>query len=333
MNSDKPTYHITRRRFCVRTVQTAAAVCTGVSTAAGSDKTAAGSDKTAAGPAAQTPGFIDVHTHFGQAWNTRGALTAEMLLRWMDAHGIARAVVLPLVSPEAWFYPITTEYVLRQTKPFRDRLIPFCAIDPRSGHLDHKGKIDLLKRYVDAGARGFGEHKVGIPVDDPRNIALYRAVAEMKLPLIFHLDNIRNTDRPGLPGLEKVLKAVPEGVFIGHGPGWWASISGQVTQAELGGYPRGQVAPGGAIDRLMEKYPNIHGELSAGSGANSIQRDLAFGREFLIRRQDRILFGTDYLAKGQGVPQFDLFNKTLKLPEKVQANIFRDNARRLLRIE
>jgi hypothetical protein len=48
-----------------------------------------------------------------------------MLLQWMDQHGVEQAVILPLISPEAWFYPITTEWVLKETKPFRDRLIPF----------------------------------------------------------------------------------------------------------------------------------------------------------------------------------------------------------------
>ena len=80
----------------------------------------------------------------------------------------------------------------------------------------------------------------------------------------------------------------------------------------------------------MEKYPNIYGELSAGSGANSISRDLEFGREFLIRRQDRILFGTDFLAPGQPVPQFELFEKKLDLPKEVRQKVFRSNAQRLL---
>ena len=55
-------------------------------------------------------------------------------------------------------------------------------------------------------------------------------------------------DAPGLPGLEKALKEFPDTQFIGHGPGWWASISGDVTQADLARYPDGTVTPGGAID-------------------------------------------------------------------------------------
>jgi uncharacterized protein len=278
--------------------------------------------------------YVDMHTHLGQTWNTTVSLTAEELLRWMDAHRIAQAVVLPLVSPESSSYLITSDFVLEQTKPYRDRLIPFCCIDPRTSYSGGlKGLVGMLSKYVEAGAKGFGEHKNGLAFDDPKNMTLYAACAELKLPLLFHIDNQRNLDKPGLPRLENALKTHPGCTFIGHGPGWWASISGDATQADLGGYPKGPVAPGGAIDTLMEKYPNIYGDLSAGSGASAISRDLAFGREFLIRRQDRICFGTDFLAPKQGVPQFDLFEQTLTdLPANAKAKVFRDNARRLLQL-
>ncbi|MBI2827132.1 MAG: amidohydrolase family protein [Planctomycetia bacterium] len=274
--------------------------------------------------------YVDVHTHLGTVWNSGRELTAEELLRWMDAANIAQAVVLPLVSPESSSYPISTNFVLAETKPHRDRLIPFCSVDPRTSYSGgHAGLVAMLRRYVDAGARGFGEHKPGVPIDDPRNMALYAACAELKLPVLFHLDDIRNTDAPGLPGLEKALKEFPAVTFIGHGPGWWASISAGVTANDLGGYPRGEVAPGGAIDRLIAKYPNLYGDLSAGSGAGAIGRDLKFGREFLIRRQDRLMFGTDFLAPGQEVPQLELFAQ-IDLPDTAAAKIFRDNARRML---
>lgn len=274
--------------------------------------------------------YVDVHTHLGQTWNNRPPLTAEALLRWMDANEIAQAVVLPLVSPESSSYPLTSDFVLAETAPHRDRLIPFCSIDPRTSYQGGlNGLVKMLKRYVDAGAMGFGEHKPGVAVDDPRNLAIYQACGEAGLPLLFHLDNQRNTDKPGLPGLEKAIQSAPETIFIGHGPGWWASISGQLGQRDLGGYPKGPVAPGGAIDRLMDKYPNIYGDLSAGSGANAITRDADFGREFLIRRADRLMFGTDFLAPGQNVSQLELYG-SIDLPEDVQSKIFRDNARRVL---
>ncbi len=273
--------------------------------------------------------YVDMHTHLGQTWNSLPPLTAEGLLRWMDAGDVAQAVVLPLINPEASSYPLTTDFVLEQTRKFRDRLLPFCSVDPRTSYRGgHKGLVGMLLKYKEAGALGFGEHKPGIPIDDPRNLAIYKACAEAKLPLLFHLDNQRNTDKPGLPGLEKALQAAPGCTFIGHGPGWWASISGAATQKELGGYPKGPCTPG-AIDRLMEKYPNLYGDLSAGSGNNAITRDAKFGREFLIRRADRLMFGTDFLYPGQNVPQLATY-KEIDLPKDVQAKVFRNNARKLL---
>lgn len=276
--------------------------------------------------------FVDVHTHIGRVWALNKELTVDGLLSWMDEHEVAQAVVLPLVSPESSSYPIASEYVLTHTAGHRDRLIPFCSIDPRTSYGGKQGIKAMLARYLDAGVKGFGEHKPGIAINHPLNMALYEAISEAKLPILFHVDNERNMDAPGLPGLEAVLKAFPRTVFIGHAPGWWASISGDATQADLGGYPKTKVIAGGAIDRLMEAYPNLYGDLSAGSGANALSRDLDFARQFLVRRSDRILFGTDYLQPGQPVPQFELFNKTLDLPEAVRSSIYRDNARRILKI-
>jgi hypothetical protein len=276
--------------------------------------------------------YVDVHTHLGQTWNSTQPLSAAELLRWMDANQIAQAVVLPLVSPESSSYPLTTDFVLGETRPHRDRLIPFCSVDPRTSYSGGlAGLVGMLKKYVDLGAKGFGEHKPGVRFDDPRNMTIYAACGQLTLPVLFHLDEQRNMDAPGLPGLENALKQNPGTQFIGHGPGWWASISGDIKQADLARYPEGPVAPGGAIDALMGKYPNLHGDLSAGSGARAISRDVAFGREFLIRRADRLMFGTDYLAPAQDVPQLTLF-RTLQLPADVEARIFRDNARKLLGI-
>ena len=273
--------------------------------------------------------YFDIHTHIGQEWGAKQKLTAKALLEWMDLHEIAQAVVLPLVNPESWDHPISTDYVLRETKPHRDRLIPFCAIDPRVVMLGAQAKRDQMKKYQDAGCKGFGEHKPGVEMADPRNIELFQACADVGFPMLFHLDNIRNTDKPGLPGLETVLKAVPNGIFIGHATGWWASISGGLQDGDLKGYPEGKVAPGGAVGRLFDTYPNLYGDLSAGSGSNALSRDPEHGRAFCIQYADRLLFGTDYLAPGQDVRQFEIFDD-FKLPAEVEAKIFRDNARTLL---
>jgi predicted TIM-barrel fold metal-dependent hydrolase len=285
--------------------------------------------------AAQQPAvpFVDVHTHIGTYTNNNKELTVADLLRWMDERGIERAFVLPLVSPDATTYLQTPDFVLRETKPHRDRLIPFCAIDPRAHIVGAvAGFKQVVQRWVDEGAKGFGEHKVGLDFDDPLMFRVYEALEAVGIPLLFHMDNIRGKDQPGLPRLEAALKAFPKLNFIGHGPGFWASISGDVTVQQFGGYPKTKVAPGGALDRLMEQYSNLYADLSAGSGAGAISRDLEFGREFLIRRKSRVMFGTDYLQPGQEVPQFELFATQLKLPPEVHRQIARENALRLVGI-
>jgi predicted TIM-barrel fold metal-dependent hydrolase len=309
---------IHRRSFLRGSLALAASAAVGRTTSASA--TAAG------GP------YIDVHTHLGRTWNGDEPLTAEGLVRWMDSHNVARAVVLPLVSPESSSYLNLTEQALAGAKQFPDRLIPFCCIDPRTSYRSgHAGLVAMLKEYVDQGARGLGEHKTGLPVDHPLSMKLYEACDDLNLPVLFHCDNLRNTDEAGLPGLDRVLSQFPNVNFFGHGPGFWASISGDLKSGELGKYPRGKVAPGGALDRLFDAHENLWGDLSAGSGANAISRDLDFGRRFLIRRADRLMFGTDYLKPGQNVPQFDLFSH-LDLPADARAKIERENAARLLKI-
>jgi uncharacterized protein len=277
------------------------------------------------------PPFIDVHTHIGTTWNGNKELTADDLLKWMDEHGIERSILLPLVSPESSSFLLLTEPALQAAKDHPDRFTAFCSIDPRTSVRGGvKGFKEIVQSYVERGAKGFGEHKVGLPFDDPLMMQIYEVCEDVGIPLLFHMDSQRGIDEPGLPRLEHALSTFSELDFIGHGPGWWASISGDIkTKKDLGTYPKGKVAPGGAIDRLMGKYPNIYGDMSAGSGNNAFARDPDFGREFLIRRQDRLMFGTDYLQPGQGVPQFETM-VDMKLPYDVEVKIRRKNAERVI---
>jgi len=266
-------------------------------------------------------------------WNGYSPLNDRDLLRWMDERNVAKAVVLPLVSPESSSYLNLTEDAIAAAKRHPDRLIPFCCIDPRTSHSGGRaGLRAMLREYVDQGAQGFGEHKAGLPIDHPKMQALYEVCDDLKLPVLFHTDQERGMDSPGLPHLENVLKSFPNVAFIGHGPGFWASISGDATAGDLGGYPTGAVKPGGALDRLFDAYRNLWGDLSAGSGAGALARDRDFGRRFLIRRADRLLFGTDYLKPGQNVPQFELLAR-FDLPPAVRAQIERANAMRLLNLK
>jgi hypothetical protein len=285
--------------------------------------------------------YVDIHTHVGTFYWGR-ELKADQLVRMMDEHSIEKACVLPLVSPESTPYLQTNEGALAAAHAHPDRLIAFCAVDPRVsttnprryGHVaGTKGILEIVKRYQEAGARGFGEHKVGLPFDHPQMMMVYEACNELGLPILFHLDDLRGIDTPGLPRLETVLKAFPQLPMIGHAAGFWASISGDATFEDFGRYPEVHraIVPGGALDRLMEKYPNLYGDLSEPGGEKAVARDRKFSREFIIRNAKQLLFGTDFLMDGQEVPQFALLD-SLDLPEDVCRQIYRDNARRLLRL-
>ena len=95
-----------------------------------------------------------------------------------------------------------------------------------------------------------------------------------------------------MESLERALRAVPGLTLIGHGPGWWANISGDgkhLTEHN----PSGPVVPGGAVVRLMREWPNLHADLSGRSGSNALSRDPAFGRDFAVEFADRLLFARD----------------------------------------
>jgi len=274
--------------------------------------------------------YVDVHTHIGRRGGSGRTLTTDALLKWMDEHHVAKAMVLPLVSPESSAYLTLSDEVLDEAKRHPDRLVPFCCIDPRTSYEGgRRGLRAMIKEYVDKGAKGFGEHKAGLQIDDPRMMALYEVCDELRLPVLFHMDAQRGLDVPGLPGLERVLKALPKVNFIGHGPGFWASISGDVTAQQLGEYPRGPVQPGGALDRLLDTCPNLWADISAGSGAGALARDRPFSQKFLIRRADRLLFGSDVLSLGQTIRQFEVL-ASFELPPEVRAKIERLNALKLL---
>ncbi|MBT5712304.1 amidohydrolase family protein, partial [Candidatus Poribacteria bacterium] len=257
-------------------------------------------------------------------------MTPKIMLDWMDAHEIDMAVPLPLESPESASYYIPTGDMLALCAEHPDRFIAFCVVDPRMSVARGRESFrSIIGSYVDQGAVGFGEVKVGIPMADPRLQAIYEACDDLRLPLVFHIDNVRCTDTPTLDGLEAMLRAYPNVKFIGHAPGFWSAISADVTKEDMGGYPNRPVVPGGRLDALFSAYDNLYADLSAGSTNTALTRDWEFGQGFLERNHQRLMFATDYLHPAQEVPQFDMF-AAADLSADARAAIGSGNARRLL---
>lgn len=249
--------------------------------------------------------LIDIHVHTCRQRHPKIARrngtqypTPERLIEMMDAHGIDRALVMCGVSPDCRYTVVSPEEVLAICAEHPDRLIPTCNLDPR--WLDSAPTSDfrhLLEAYRDMGCRSVGEYTANLPFDHPLNLNLFRQVEEVGLPLTFHVAaRIGGTygcvDELGLPRLERVLQAFPKLTFLAHSQCFWSHLGSDVSEANWAGYPKGPVRPGRVVE-LFRRYPNLHGDLSAGSGYTAISRDPEFGAAFLDEFQDRLCFGTD----------------------------------------
>jgi predicted TIM-barrel fold metal-dependent hydrolase len=288
--------------------------------------------------------LIDIHTHVVNMWHAepKDYFTAEDLVETMDSLGIDKFVLLPVgCSPEIQCFYFGTEEVLEIHKKYPDRVIPFCNIDPRSGSNSDKTDFSwILNHYKDLGCKGLGELTANLYFDDPKCINLYQHCGKVGFPIIFHLyskfsGSYGLVDDLHLPRIEKTLQLCPETVFMGHATGFWSEISSGVTEETRIGYPKDPIPGPGRVCELMKKYPNLCGDLSAGSGFNAITRDMKFGYWFLEEFQDQLLFGTDICHKGQTAEIVSYMHNALKnnhISKQAYEKITSENAKRLLNL-
>ena len=154
---------------------------------------------------------------------------------------------------------------------------------------DLPGAIQEIEKYLKLGAPIIGESKFGVECDSPEMQKIYELAQEYKVPVHQHWQY--NMYNRGFGRFDKILEKYPRVNFIGHAQTWWGNIDRDHDQTVM--YPKTKVAPGGITDRLLSDYPNMFGDLSAGSGLNSLLRDEDRTREFLQRHQDKLLFGSD----------------------------------------
>ena len=76
---------------------------------------------------------------------------------------------------------------------------------------------------------------------------------------------------------------------------------------------------------MLDTYPNLWADLSAGSGLGAMQRDEIHARQFIENYQDRLLFGRD--APGDALRTWLL---GLNLEPTVLRKLFHENAERLV---
>lgn len=282
--------------------------------------------------------IIDIHNHADYHGYSCGAV-----LQNMDENGIDITCMLSWECPETDYDPGSKHAFSpfsRMPVPF-ERCVAYKEQAPERfllGYCPDPRRPDAIQRMKAALAlydlSMCGELKLRMMYDDPDALRLYRFCGENGLPVLVHLDyELGQSGYPwpnwwyggGIDALARAAAQCPETNFLGHAPGFWAHISNDdcyLTES----YPRRPVVPGGKIEQYLEQYPNLYCDISAGSGHNALNRDHAFSREFLIRWQDRVLFGRDY---------FDNVHRplleSLGLPAEVLRKIYEGNARKLLR--
>jgi predicted TIM-barrel fold metal-dependent hydrolase len=271
--------HFTRREFIKQS--TCAVVGTGLAAGLTTPALSAGKEP-----------IIDIHQHTD--YHGRGH--AEMLAH-QRAMGITHTILLPSGRPvntasthdgisnglqaKATGNQVCYSIAQQYPKEF------FFAANEVSDLPDATVEIE---KYLKLGAKMIGESKFGVECDSPEMQKIYQLAQEYDVPVLMHWQH--NMYNYGFERFYKMLEKYPKVNFIGHAQTWWANIDKNHKDQKVL-YPKTKVTPGGLTDRLLSDYPNMYGDLSAGSGLSALLRDEEHTRGFFERHQDKLLYGSD----------------------------------------
>ena len=300
--------------------------------------------------------FIDIHTHtrFYPVMPRSDGSTYATPLQLQEFYReikVEKAVVLPSASPCCSHGPQSVEELVFMAKNSYPWMIPFCNIDPRmvTNNAYSDGMERIVKYYKELGCKGVGEVCANLWFDDPFMLNLFAACQEYEMPLTFHISPKTNhlygiADDPGLPRFELCLKIFKKLKFLGHSQAFWSEMGELQSPEDRGGYPKNKIIQEngevreGRLPKLFRKYPNLYGDLSAGSGFNALNRDRKYAARFMEEFQDRLLFGIDICAPRN----FDFARDYVKflvemrdkqeISEQAFEKIARENAVRLLNL-
>jgi predicted TIM-barrel fold metal-dependent hydrolase len=276
---------------------------------------------------------IDTHLHLRR--------DADDCFTHMQGCGVTHAVLLTQANDEA--------RAKQEMEKRPGRFARSVAYDPAQ-----PDAVRVLHEALGAGAVSMGELKYHLALDSPEMRRVYDISAELQVPVMMHIQNFPHFPgelpyNTGYPQFDKILKAYPKTIFVGHADLFWAHISADVPTDR--GYPNGPIEPGGLTDRFLSDFPNLYADMSANSGNNALSRDPAFTHDFLIRHRAKLIFGSDCNCTdghGGGVSQANnpeaarlegkcVARATLELLKKsTTAEIFRqltwDNANRVFKL-
>ena len=235
---------------------------------------------------------IDIHQHLGYSGRRD-----DVLLAHQRAMGISTTILLP--AGRAVKTPSTHGGVsngLQAQCRGNEDCARFAAEHAGAYRFganevpDVDGAVEEIARYLDRGGIVIAEQKFGVDCDSPAMQEIYELAQARGVPVLMHWQfEMYNY---GFERFHRMLEKFPKVNFIGHAQTWWANIDRNHSDQKVL-YPKGPVTAGGLTDRYLGDYPNMFGDLSAGSGLNALTRDEAFTRDFLARHQDKLLYGSD----------------------------------------
>ena len=232
--------------------------------------------------------ILDLHQHT----NYEGRSDAELIAH-QAYHRVTTTVLLP---GEGWMLSQVGDNAscAALEHDYPNLFVRFACSDAAESRTP-----DVLRGNIRRGAIGIGEIKFHVAVDSPEMHRVYKIAEEADIPVLIHFEyEMYNT---GLDRFEKILKSYPHVNFVGHAQTWWGNISAELDPLVM--YPTGRIKPGGLADRLLSDYPNVFGDLSAGSGLNALTRDPEFARDFVARHSRKLIWGSDcpcHDGKGAG---------------------------------
>jgi predicted TIM-barrel fold metal-dependent hydrolase len=301
------------------------------------------------GAAERSEPIIDIHQHcnYGgkrdaQYRQIGPARTDEELIAHQRAMGVSKTVLLPAGTP----------VIGASTHGgFSNGLDGTCAGDESCMALAgaHPGEFyfgsnevpDLpdapavIEKYLKKGAVCIGEQKFGVECDSPQMQALYQLAAAYQVPILMHWQF--GSYNYGYERFHKMLERHPKTMFVGHAQTVWAHIDKNYQDDAKNLYPTGKITPGGWTERYLSDYPNFFADLSADSGHNALTRDPDFTRSFLVRHQNKLIFGSDCSDKSGHDTTCTGWMTIRSLRElaanrKIERKLLHENARRVYRL-
>ena len=300
--------------------------------------TTCGATLLASGATASQPPdpIIDIHQHIGYSGRPDPVLLAHQ-----RAMGATTTILLPAGRPLT--RPSThngTANGLQAQAAGNDACVEFAKVNAPAYRFGINEVPDIdetvreIERGLKLGAVVIGEQKFGVECDSLEMQRLYQVAQANRVPILMHWQfKMYNY---GFERFHKMLEKYPKTTFIGHAQTWWANIDrNHADQTVL--YPKGPVTAGGLTDRYLSDYPNMYGDLSAGSGQNALTRDEGFARDFVRRHQDKLIFGSDCSDHDGGGPkcigaQTIAIIRRLAASRQVERKLLYENARKVFRL-